>query len=164
MKRRDFLRRFGVGLGVAVAAPAIAKTLVEEKPWVNKDEFNAEMERLHGSRINVAGRNKVPPQYRIVTVKKSFAAAWPGATIGITTYDDVVRFNDKIAIPPEYTNKDIPTDWLVTGPYSVFSPMEGRKEHSFALIPYDPAVELIKKIPEGTTLFIPYNVNREIPS
>ena len=156
MKRRDFLRRFGIGVGAVVAAPAIAKTLIEEKPWMDQEAFNAEMDMMHGSRINLAGRNPSfkLEVYRLVTINTSTPLKGAAGTAGITTYDDVVRFNDKIVIPPEYTNKDIFTSWLVTGPDALFTPTYGKKEYSFTIIPYNMTVELTEDIPKGTTLYI----------
>lgn len=139
MNRRNFFSRLAT---VAAAAAIIPSVLADAKPEAVDVEWCGWEELPLNERARYVSKNT----FSVVRTNINSATH---SEIEMTLHG-ALRYGDRVEIPSTYTNHDLTTEWFVTGPIGVFLQEEGQM--ICRLMPLDPNVALIDRIPYGTQL------------
>ena len=141
MKRRDFFKRIGIGAAAITAAPILANVKPEEQEWAGSGDMHPYSIDGHGA-----------PSF--VTTTKPTKISESGDSIEIHI-DECLRIGDILYIPPQYTNKDILSMYMVTQDLNYFR-VGGAWDYK--IMPLDGTNRVAKSIRKGIKLEIGPNL------
>ena len=148
MKRRDFFKRIGIGAAAVVATPSLLGSIKEEPKQVGVGTW----EQIREENIHPHYAKYSMPLF--VTTTKPTKISEPGDAIEIHI-DECLRIGDVVYIPPQYTNKDILSMYMVTQDLNYFR-VGGAWDYK--IMPLDGTNRVAKSIRKGIKLEIGPNL------
>ena len=157
MNRRNFLRKFGIGAGLAIAAPQIAKALVEERKKTLTEQIIPVLDEQAKYHLKHCHDIYSHPFVRTTKpVKITDDQIDPNRIL--IQVDKPLHMNDVVYFDPKYTNKDLLLEYVVVRQHVRLG-----NDYTYSVIPIEPTAKVVKSMRSGIKLFLGQNLNNYYP-